>query len=175
MNKVEKIDESQLRANPFSFTLELQVTEVIQSGEFEKVQDEELTEGVILNKSYMAERTQSTKIYYCEDCRHRVFELSDKAQRLFLYILYSLKRGKDWIQINKENYKSKNGIKSDTTVNEAIKELVTNSFIQPTVVFKTAYWINPLYFFSGNRLKKYANNVKVKASLLERDGKLTTY
>lgn len=168
MKELEKIDEKLLNVNPFSFSLKIAVTEVLKSGEFEKVESEELSEGVFLNKSYYIERLQSTKIYYCPECKDRIYGLSDKAQRMYLYILYNINRGKDWIQINKENYKTRNKIKSDTTVNEALKELMTEGFISATI-YKSAFWINPTLFYSGNRLKKYPTTVDVKQTIYSND------
>lgn len=171
MNKIEQIDEDLLKVNPFSFSLKIPVTEIMKSGEFKKVEDEELSEGVILNATYYVERTQSTKIYHCENCKQMIYDLSPKAQRMYLYVLYNLKRGKDWIQINKENYMTKNNITAKNTVNDAIKELTRFGFIAPTVEYKSAYWINPTLFFSGNRLNKFPSNKEVKQSFFSSEVK----
>lgn len=164
MTKLEQIDESHLKVNPFSYTFKVPVNEIIKSDEFEKVEDEEFSEGLILNKTYYAERMQSTKIYYCVDCKEGIYNLSDKAQRMYLYILYNLKRGKDWIQINREYYMSKNNVKSINTFNGALKELVSEGFIA-TTAYKSVFWINPNLFFSGNRLAKFPNAIEVKQEI----------
>lgn len=156
MTKLETFDESRLIKNPFEYTLSIPVTEVICANELEK----DPTDGIYINKRLYFEKTPSIKLYYCDDCRTFVYNLSDKAQRLYLYILYNLKSNKDYIQINKEHYMNKQGIKSLNTYKEAEKELIRYNFILNTE-YKTVFWINPNMFFAGNRVKKYAKNINV--------------
>ena len=158
MTKLEEFDEKNLIKNPFEFTLQIPVTELISNIEYIK----DMEEGIIVPKGIVLERTKSIKLYYCEDCKDFVANLSDKAQRLYLHILYNLLHGKDWIQINSEYYMKKNGISSINTFKNAIKELMRYSFISPTE-YKTVFWINPNLFFAGNRLKKYPNNIKIES------------
>lgn len=156
MNKLEEFDESRLIKNPFEFTLKIPVTQIYS--------DTDLTldeEGFYINKKIYLERTPSVKLYYCEDCKDMIYNLTVKGKTLFLYILYNLKKNKDYIQINQEHYMKKNSINSINTYKESIKELQRYNFIVATE-YKTVFWTNPNLFFSGNRLTKYPNNIEVK-------------
>lgn len=156
MNEVEQIDESRLIKNPFWFTLQIPVTKVVSDIEWE----EDIEEGLVLNKEFYIERTPSVKLYYCKDCKEIVYGLSDKAQRLYLFILLHLIPNKDWIRINPEKYMSVNRIKSLTTYRGAVKELVRYGFLASTE-YRTVFWINPNLYFSGNRIKKYEDRLNV--------------
>jgi hypothetical protein len=52
-----------------------------------------------------------------------------------------------------------NKISSLNTYKDAIKELIKYGFVNSTTV-QDVYWINPEFFFKGDRLKKYSSNVK---------------
>jgi len=154
MNKLEVYDEKNLIKNPFEYSLQIPVTSMYSSNSLTK----NMEDGVVVHKEILLEQTQSVKIYYCSDCKQYVANLSDKAQRLYLHILYTLKPNKDYIQINSEYYMKSNNIKSINTFKEALKELIRYNFIAPTE-YKTVFWINPYLYFAGNRLTKYPNNI----------------
>lgn len=156
MNKVPEIDEKQLGGNPYVYKLQIPVTEITKVNEFQ-----ENVEGVLINKVLYAEKTKKVEVYIHETSRDNVAQLSDKAQRMYLHILYTIKRSKDWVYLNKEFYMTKNKVKSITTYLSAIKELHRYEFIQPSAV-KGVYWINPYRFFPGNRVVKYPNNLKIE-------------
>ena len=156
MTKLPVFDESKLLVNPYQYTLELPVTQIVSGIKFKK----DASDGVIVNDTFVIEKIPSIKLYKCTSCKSFIYGLSDRAQRLYLYIVYNLEANKDYIQINEENYMNKNGIKSVNTLKEAQKELLRYSFISPTE-FKSVYLINPNLFFNGNRLKKYARNIKI--------------
>jgi len=152
MRKIPQIDESQLGTNPYLYELQIPVTEIVKDIDYEKTE-----EGVLINKVLYAERTQKVTLYMHESSKSNVAGLSDKAQRLYLHILYSLTNKQDWFYLNKQDYMNKNKVKSQTTVNAAIGELHRYAFVQPTPV-KGYYWVNPHRFFPGNRLEKYPDN-----------------
>lgn len=155
MNKVPEINESELTKNPFTYELSIEVTKIVKVDEFHQT-----VAGVLVNKVLYAEKTRKVELYMHENSRDNVANLSDKGQRLYLHVLYTLKRSKDWVYINKEYYMKKNKVKSQTTFNSAIKELHRYQYIQPTHI-KGVYWINPHRFFPGNRVTKYPDNLKV--------------
>lgn len=156
MNKKEIIDESRLIKNPYEYTLVIPVSKYTNPKEFIKQGED----GIVVNSSFYLERVQSAKLFYSTGAKEYVYNLSDKAQRLYLYILYNLLNNKDYVQINKENYMTKNGIKAENTYREALKELIRYNFLCLTE-YKTVFWINPNLFFCGNRIKKYPSNIKV--------------
>lgn len=154
MKKAPVIDENKLGGNPYLYTLQIPVTKIITSKE--KV---ETAEGVWVDKTFYKEKTPKVEIYIHEAARSNVAGISDKAQRLYLHILYSLKRNQEWIYLNKEFYMRENKVASLTTFYDAIKELQRYEYIQKTVT-KEVYWINPHRFFPGNRVVKYPDKIK---------------
>lgn len=162
MTKKESFDESKLIVNPFVENLEIPVTMVIDTAVKSKTKPVFNTGDFQVwdNNKYYIEKTQSTSIYYSDYSKDRVYNLSDKAKSLYLFLLYNVKRGKDFIQLNREVYMKKNNIKSGTTVIEAIKELMRYGFIVNTE-FQSVYWINPALFFSGSRIQKYPEKTRI--------------
>jgi hypothetical protein len=158
MKKLQEFDEKDLGNNPFSASLVIPVTEVIQSKEFKNN-----GEGVVIKDTYYSERQQKVTLYYCYDCGNNVFGLSDKAQRLLWFIVYTLKPSKDFFQFNQEYYMKSNNVKSLTTINGAIKELIRYDFIVNSHI-KTVYWINVNRLFPGARLEKYGDKKVIKTS-----------
>lgn len=156
MKKQQEFDESQLKNNPFAQTLQIPVTEIIRSDMLNVNAD-----GTTYNGVMYSEKMPKVEIYYCPDCGSNVAGLSDKAQRLFLHILYTLKHKKDYIRINAAYYMNRNNVKSYTTFSNAVKELIRYEFIVATH-FKGIYWLNPLRFFPGSRLSKYPQKKLIK-------------
>lgn len=154
MKKAPVIDEATLGGNPFLCTLEIPVTKIISNVDYT-----ENTEGVVVNKVFYCEKTQKVELYMHESARSNVAGLSDKAQRLYLHILYSLTRNQQWIYLNKEFYMRENGVSSQTTFYDAVKELQRYCYVQKTIT-KEVYWINPHRFFPGNRVLKYPDKIK---------------
>lgn len=162
MNKVPEINEKLLTENPYKTSLAIPVRKVISNIEFA-----ENTEGVLVNKVFYSEVTKKVEVYIHENSRSNVENLSDKAQRLYLHLLYTIDRDCEWNYINKEFYMKKNGIKSLTTVKNAINELHRYGFIQPAPV-KGVYWINPYRFFAGSRIKHFKDNLKVEGNVWDK-------
>ena len=162
--KLEVYDESKLVNNPFTYSLVIPTTKVV-SDRFKYLPPEiEGEEGVFVKDTFQIEKTQSVRMYYCPGCKAMVYNLSDKAQRLFLYILYNLERKKDYVQINRENYMNKNNVKSNTTYLAAVEELIRYGFIGNTM-YKTVFWTNPFLFSSSDRLSMYPNHIDTKSDL----------
>lgn len=163
--KLEIYDETKLVNNPFSYSLTVPVIKMFDDKRYEYHPAEaEGEEGVYLKAAFYAEQMQSTKLYYCPGCIAMVYNLSDKSQRLFLYILYHLTRKKDYMQINKDDYMTKNNVKSNTTYLAAVEELLRYGFIGNTM-YKTVYWINPIIFSSADRITKYPDRIDEKGEL----------
>lgn len=158
--KLEKFDREQMKSNPFVFSLEVPVSLITSNDAFEvhlpKIEGDQIT---YLNKQYLVEKQQFTRLYYCSGCKAFVYNLSDRAQRLYLYILYNLERKQDYIQLNQEDYMTKNSIKSKITYNSALNELIRYGFIA-TSIYKTVYWTNPFLFASSDRVQMYPKNLK---------------
>ena len=152
MKKAPELDESKIGENPFVQTLRIPVTKVVSSEDL--VED---ADGTIVNKTLYIEKTQKIELYYHECAGDNIAKLSDKAQRLLLHIMYTLKPKKDYYWFNKQHYMNRNEIKSLTTVSNALNELIRYQYILKTCITGW-FWINPYRFFPGSRLAKYPNN-----------------
>jgi hypothetical protein len=118
-------------------------------------------DGIKVLEEVELEYTQYTKVFKTPQLRAYVNNLSDKAQRLYLWLMYEIETGKDYLWINRTRYMEESGIKSITTVTNALNELHRYAFIVPTII-KDVYWINPQLFFSGSRIKKYPSRLKIR-------------
>lgn len=156
MRKQQQFDESQLGSNPFVQTLQIDVTEVIKNDTMNLD-----TDGTWVHGTMYWEKMQKAEVYYCPGCSGHVAELSDRAQRLYLHIIYSLEPKKDYLRLNAQHYMNKNGIKSHTTYSNALNELIRYQFIVATHI-KGVYWLNPLRFFPGSRISKYPDKKNIK-------------
>lgn len=155
MKKAPPLDVEKIGINPFTQTLEIPVTEIISN-----IDLTEDTDGTVINKKFYREKTTKVELYMHECARDNVAGLSDKAQRLLLHVMYTLDTGKDYYWLNKQHYMNSNKIKSQTTVSNAINELIRYRYILKTCM-QGWLWINPYRFYPGSRLQKYPNNKKV--------------
>ncbi len=162
---LEQFDESKLVNNPYTNSLLIPCTRTYSPDQCSFHPDPDNPDvGTWLPTGFYMDKVQSSRLYYSAGMKDVVYGLSDRAQRLYLYILYNLPKGKPFVQINKDNYMTRNNIKSRITYESALKELVRYGFIVKTI-YRTVYWINPMMFTSGNRLKIYPNNLDVKGEL----------
>lgn len=161
MKKLIVVDESRMKVNPFTASLKIPVSKIVDGKQWRSDLD-----GVMHPVEYLWEREQSTKIYYSKDCRKLVYNLSPAGKSLYLFVLYNLETNQDHIVLNKDNYMKKNDIKSINTYKKAVSELWDNGFITPSSAYpKDVFWINPNLFFNGNRISKYPDNLEIKNDL----------
>jgi hypothetical protein len=149
-----KIDESKLINNPFAnpkFRIHTRPSGAIQ---YEKYGD------MLLPKEVNLEKEANTKVYHLTNIRDLLFIMDSQGRDLFIWLIYTVTVGKDWVWINKELYMDKAKIKSYTTYRKAVDEIITYGIVTPTMYTDT-YWINPAVFFCGSRVNKYPNNVVV--------------
>lgn len=158
MKPLPKIDIAKIGTNPFLVQLVIPVTKIVSSDDL--VENEE---GAVVNKVLYQEQTQKIEIYYHECAGDNIANLSDKAQRLLLHILYTLKRNQDYYQLNKEHYMKRNKIRSMTTVSNAVNELIRYQYLVRSAQVGV-YWINPYRFYPGSRISKYPNNIQIKGN-----------
>jgi len=164
MKKRQVIDKDKIGSNPFKNQIAIQATKVVENSTF--VYDEK---GEPVPVTKLIEKQKSTKIYHCTGCKERVYNLSPGAKSLYLYVLYNLKVNVDWIHINREWYMEKNNVKSINTYKDAMKDLCRYEFLCTTPEYKDVFWINPVLFFSGNRIKKYADKVTIGNEWVKND------
>jgi len=155
--KQTKVDESKLKRNPFSESLKIPVTRVVEPNKFVD------KDGVLQPIEYYIEREESVKIYYADGSKKLIQGLSPAGKVLYLFILYHLENGKDWFVLNRPLFLSQTNTGSVNTLKKALIELQEETIISPTTQ-KDVYWINPKLFFCGNRAMKYKDNVEIKST-----------
>lgn len=152
--KKPNIDPEKLKYNPLiKEDFKIVVNKMIDDKSFKR-------EGELLvHSNYELEKEDITKVYTNPLYRKLISTLSSRAKSLFLWILYELDSGKDYLWINKHRYMEENGLSSINTYKESIADLTVPNIICPTI-YPDVYWINPRYFFSGNRMNKYKEHIE---------------
>lgn len=155
MNKYRKppeIVKLDSYVNPFSVPLKIRVNTIEDPHKF-------VSEGdAIVNYKVKLEAEPKCSLYVSSEKRLLVNVLDASTKELFLWIIYSLDANKDYLWINKERYMAEIGITSINTYKKALSQLERYGVIAITSV-KDTYWINPDFFFRGNRITKYPKNV----------------
>ena len=100
------------------------------------------------------------KVFVEADKRKQMAKIGAPARDLFLWIMYELESGKDYLWINKEAYMKEMDVRSINTYKAAVIELIKQNMIAASGIVDGVYWINPRMFFCGDRKKKYPNNVE---------------
>lgn len=150
-----EVREEDLGKNPYLKSLVVPVNKV--SGEDRFRQD-----GTEWYKSdYEYDAAASCKVFVDSQRRKDMAKLAPRSKDLLLWIIYEVKKGKDWLWINRERYMEESGITSLNTYRSAATELIKTGYISKTVVLGV-YWINPDLIFSGNRIKAFPENIKIK-------------
>lgn len=155
MNKEKKpeITEELMGLNPFVPNLRIPVNRVTFEKQFAKDKD-----GVWLPVQRDLEVDESCRVYLDKERRLNMISLSARAKDLLLWIIYESKNSSEWIWINKHRYMKEGGVSSINTYKSALKELIRTGYLLGSVI-KDVYWINPKYFFNGNRVNKFTDNI----------------
>lgn len=149
MQKYKKPDftNKNLGINPCSVPLQIPVNELV-------FKDQYVRDGnILINASKEVESTPYSKLYVTAERRKIIASLSAAAKELYIWIMYEVKTGEDALWINKQRFMEENST-SLNTYKKAIEELVRYALVAFTVV-KDVYWINPDFFFKGDRIAKY--------------------
>ena len=155
MQKYKKpvFTETELGLNPCTIPLTIPVHEMTFSDQYRK-DGEDL---ILLFKE--VEKTPFIRMYVTSPRRKILSLCSPQAKSLFLWIIFEIEYSKDYLWINKKRYMEENEV-SSATYSRALAELHRYNLIQPSVK-KGIYWINPDFFFKGNRISKYPKNVVI--------------
>ena len=148
--------DSSLQNNPFTNNLKIVVSKLEDKTTYQS------TDGILLHKEYYFEREPYIKLYNNHIHRKLIANLSGNSIKLLFWLMYRIKRNQDYIKIDKTAYLKENNINSINTYKAAIKELQINLLICPAII-KDYYFINPCFFFAGNRIKYYPENVVIYA------------
>lgn len=86
-------------------------------------------------------------------------KLSSPTLRVLFHIFVHLRTNQDYTEVRVNKLTEEMGYKS-TIIYKALKELVSSGLLadRRSVRLHT-YWLNPYYFFPGNRVQKYPDNL----------------
>lgn len=150
-----KIIEADLGLNPLVESgFKIVVSKNVDWSSYEYIGEDLLPKEVQLERGYIV------KVYASAENRDKVAALSTPAKALFLWIAYELEYGQDWVWVNKAKYMKTLGIASGNTYRAAVSDLVKSNIIALTVK-RNVFWINPKFFFCGNRAEKYPDHIEV--------------
>lgn len=157
MNKYKrpKFAEADLKINPFTYSLEIPIVKFEDLSRYKKDQD-----GDLLHDIATIEYEKSVKVYVSSARRKVINILNPNTCKLLSWVEQELDENKDYFWLNKQRYMDETGV-AYNTYKKSVKELQTYNFIQPTTI-NDIFWINPYFFFFGNRVKKYPNNLVIK-------------
>ena len=150
------ITKEKLGINPFLTNLKVLVNNVKIAGQWSVDKD-----GDMLPVMMELEKVPFSKVFLDSERRNMMVSLSPRAKDLLLWVIYECEPNEDWIWINKTRYMSETGVSAHNTYIGAVNELIRHGFIIRTTI-TNVYWINPHYFFNGNRVKCFPNNIVSK-------------
>lgn len=156
---VKNIDAERLGKNPFIESLSIPVNKVTMKGQF-RATKEIAVDGrpIVVPVEVEIESESYCKVFNDAKRRKVMVNISKPGKELFLWLIYELESGKDYVWLNKTRYLRENGIKSLNTYRAAVRDLILNGFMVQTVA-TDVYWINPALFFTGSRLRNFPQNV----------------
>lgn len=93
------------------------------------------------------------KVYCSPDRRLHLAMLSPRGHHLLNWIGQKIDHGVDLIWINRHAYMGESDIKRAETYISAVADLVEHKILNRASFSVDVYWINPFFFFKGNRLK----------------------
>lgn len=147
--------------NPFMASTVIQCRSYKSVNKMVSVAD--VSDGVILGdvseiKSRMlVDADDYTKVFTKPGYRLHVSALNNQGKALFLWLLFEIDYAEDFFELNKRRFIAENG-SSYQHLSFGVKALMDASIITPTSV-DNVYWINPIFFFKGDRIKMYPDNL----------------
>lgn len=149
---MKNFEEKELGVNPFQYGLKVRVRTVEFEGQYKK------EEGDWITVQADVEYDSYCKVYSNAERRLIVNGLSLRSKELLLWLFFEIEYGRDYVWINKKRCMKELNIKSVNTFKQGLNGLIRYGFITPTLI-NDYYWINPDFFFKGDRIKKYFKNV----------------
>lgn len=131
---------------------------------------------------YFYELEQHLRLYTSVVKRKHIFQLPEKARDLYLVMLYHQNDGEDYSilsyekvnKLYKDTHDSSDGRPYKDMNLRAFKEAITSLVKANIIDLKDRkleqYWINPNYFFQGNRVNKWPQNLFVIKTEDRRNG-----
>lgn len=101
-----------------------------------------------------------TRLYKSAVVRRLIMGMDRTTVKLFNFIAYSVRSGRDYILIDRETFMTECNISSKNTYLRATKELHMKKVILPTP-HVDLFLINPVVIFCGSRVRKWPDKVNV--------------
>lgn len=156
IKKKPDIDKIAIGTNPFMVNSMIKVRTFTKSKNLNmQSPDKILTAN--LDEKIVVEYKTNTKIFHDTDYRNILLRINGNALKLFLFISYQIETNEDYIWLNSSLFSKSTGL-SKKDMMKAVNDLIKHGIIT-TTIYKDTYFINPLIMFSGDRLKKYPNNL----------------
>ena len=143
--------------NPFTLQDFIPVRETSIVNKMISVDD--IQDGIVINrpselKSYkLFDQDNYCKVFNRSAFRLHIGTLSNGARGILFMLIYKIEYQVDFIEIIIDKLYQETGVRKDL-IKKYLIEITEARFIVPTTV-RNVYWINPLFFFSGDRLKRY--------------------
>lgn len=151
---MKEINESKIGINPFVEDLVI----VTVGGKSKEYTLDKVEGGMMLNQLYYGkEKHDYTKLYTTTDIRLLLGSLKPSSSHVLLWIQQTIDYTKDYVFIDRDRASKELNL-SLNTLKISIESLVDNNIIYPTRI-QSVYFINPNYFFKGDRIKKYPHKV----------------
>lgn len=162
MDKVQKYQElklsKHLKVNPFVKDLYISVSVLKDNNNYIKHPEE--NDALYTPKEYYFERQINSKVFRSKFTKKAVLQLNSNAKTLLWWIMFEIQPKTDYIHINKADTSKELNI-STKTIERALKTLCSKEI---KILCKSkeidVYFLNPIFFFSGNRTKKYPTKCK---------------
>lgn len=117
---------------------------------------------IMIQHSFLQETEPYTRFYINAAHRQIMANLSASAKCLLLWMIYEVESGKDWCWFNRNTFIKDHGYSDDRTYRNAVEDLMRCGIITMVGMgLKDVFWINPRFFFRGDRKSKYKNNIKI--------------
>lgn len=107
--------------------------------------------------NYLVEKAKHINLYQSVELRKVLLNLSLPAHTMLRYIECNLRYNEDTVYLNQNKIIQESNIKSKTTINKGIQELIQNNFI--SLQNKNTYWINPNILFYGDKTKVFSSKL----------------
>lgn len=146
--------------SPFIHWLEIPVRMFKRKSQSASSTDKNIVHRYEINttvQSIVIEQLPITKVFTTFEYREMIAMLSKDAKCLMLWLLYEITPGQDWFQLNRKRYVDETKL-SYVELSRAVLHLTNAGVISPTTV-KNCYWFNPMFFFAGDRISKYPDNL----------------
>lgn len=160
--RIERVDPKKLGPNPFLQNFSIYARKVTENKDLLQVDKvggtvTSIAGNLTVERKFMVEQTEFTKLFKISENRRCMASLSDRANSLFVWLMYTAKTTEDYIAVNVSRYRKEKNCSHSTYV-RAVNDLADAGVIMPTR-YQTVLWLNPVYFFCGNRLERYSENI----------------